>query len=30
MYVAIWFYIATAITVAMLHIFNSLEVPASR
>jgi len=29
MYVAIWFYIATAITVAMLHIFNSLEVPAS-
>jgi cytochrome c oxidase cbb3-type subunit I/II len=28
MYVAIWFYIATAITVAMLHIFNSLEVPA--
>jgi cytochrome c oxidase cbb3-type subunit I/II len=29
MYVAIWFYIATAITVAMLHIFNSLEIPAS-
>jgi cytochrome c oxidase cbb3-type subunit I/II len=29
MYVAIWFYIATAITVAVLHIFNSLEVPAS-
>jgi cytochrome c oxidase cbb3-type subunit I/II len=29
MYVAIWFYISTAITVAMLHIFNSLEVPAS-
>lgn len=28
MYVAIWFYIATAITVAVLHIFNSLEVPA--
>ena len=26
-YVAIWFYIATAITVAMLHIINSLEVP---
>src|SRR5436190_10183163 len=26
-YVAIWFYIATAITVALLHIFNSLEVP---
>ncbi|HEX5218731.1 MAG TPA: cytochrome-c oxidase, cbb3-type subunit I [Verrucomicrobiae bacterium] len=29
LYVAIWFYIATAITVAMLHIINSLEVPAS-
>jgi cytochrome c oxidase cbb3-type subunit I/II len=29
MYVAIWFYIATAITIAVLHIFNSLEVPAS-
>jgi len=28
MYVAIWFYIATAITIALLHIFNSLEVPA--
>jgi cytochrome c oxidase cbb3-type subunit I/II len=28
MYVAVWFYIATAITVAMLHIFNSLEIPA--
>ncbi|MGE3311339.1 MAG: cytochrome-c oxidase, cbb3-type subunit I [Limisphaerales bacterium] len=28
MYVAIWFYIATAVTVAVLHIFNSLEVPA--
>ncbi len=28
MYVAIWFYISTAVTVAMLHIFNSLEVPA--
>lgn len=27
-YVAIWFYIATAITVAMLHIVNSLAVPA--
>jgi len=27
-YVAIWFYIATAITVALLHIVNSLEVPA--
>jgi len=29
MYVAIWFYISTAITVAVLHIFNSLEMPAS-
>lgn len=29
MYVAIWFYIATAFTVAMLHIFNSLAIPAS-
>jgi len=29
MYVAIWFYIATAITVAVLHIVNSLEMPAS-
>ncbi len=28
-YVAIWFYIATAVTVAMLHIVNSLAVPAS-
>jgi cytochrome c oxidase cbb3-type subunit I/II len=28
-YVAIWFYIATILTVAILHIFNSLEVPAS-
>lgn len=28
LYVAIWFYIATAITVALLHIVNSLEVPA--
>jgi cytochrome c oxidase cbb3-type subunit I/II len=28
LYVAIWFYIATAITVAMLHIGNSLAVPA--
>ena len=27
LYVAIWFYIATAITVALLHIVNSLEVP---
>ncbi len=28
-YVAIWFYIATIITVAVLHIVNSLEVPVS-
>jgi cytochrome c oxidase cbb3-type subunit I/II len=28
MYVAIWFYIATAITVALLHIVNSMAVPA--
>lgn len=27
-YVAIWFYIATVVTVAVLHIFNSLELPA--
>ena len=26
-YVAIWFYIATFVTVAMLHIFNSFELP---
>ncbi|MCB1049176.1 MAG: cytochrome-c oxidase, cbb3-type subunit I [Acidobacteria bacterium] len=29
MYVAIWFYIASIVTVAILHIFNSLEVPVS-
>lgn len=29
LYVAIWFYIATALTVAVLHIVNSLEVPAT-
>ncbi len=29
LYVAIWFYIATAITVAMLHVVNSLEMPVS-
>ena len=29
MYVAIWFYIATFVTVAMLHIVNSLELPVS-
>jgi len=28
-YVAIWFYIATIITVAVLHIVNSLELPVS-
>ncbi|MBC7714736.1 MAG: cytochrome-c oxidase, cbb3-type subunit I [Rhizobacter sp.] len=28
-YVAIWFYIATIITVAVLHIVNSMEVPVS-
>ncbi|MES2768349.1 MAG: cytochrome-c oxidase, cbb3-type subunit I [Bdellovibrionota bacterium] len=27
MYVAIWFYIATIITVAVLHIVNSIELP---
>lgn len=27
MYVALWFYIATIITVAVLHIFNSIEIP---
>ncbi|MCO5114681.1 MAG: cytochrome-c oxidase, cbb3-type subunit I [Bdellovibrionaceae bacterium] len=28
-YVALWFYIATIITVAVLHIFNSIEIPVS-
>ena len=28
-YVAIWFYVATIITVAVLHIVNSLELPVS-
>jgi cytochrome c oxidase cbb3-type subunit I/II len=27
MYVAIWFYIATFVTVAVLHIVNSFEMP---
>lgn len=27
MYVAIWFYLATLVTVAVLHIFNSLALP---
>ena len=29
LYVAIWFYIATVITVALLHIVNSIEIPVS-
>lgn len=29
LYVALWFYIATIITVAVLHIVNSVEVPVS-
>lgn len=29
MYVALWFYIATIITVATLHIINSIEIPVS-
>ena len=29
MYVAIWFYIATFFTIAILHIFNSIELPVS-
>ncbi len=28
LYVALWFYIATIVTVAMLHVFNNLWVPA--
>jgi cytochrome c oxidase cbb3-type subunit I/II len=28
-YVAIWFYLATIVTVAVLHIFNNLELPVS-
>lgn len=28
-YVAIWFYIATVVTVAVLHIVNSIEIPVS-
>jgi len=28
MYVSLWFYIATIVTIAVLHIFNSLAVPA--
>jgi cytochrome c oxidase cbb3-type subunit I/II len=29
LYVAIWFYIGTLVTVAMLHIVNSIEIPVS-
>ena len=29
LYVAVWFYIATFVTVAVLHIFNSFELPVS-
>jgi cytochrome c oxidase cbb3-type subunit I/II len=29
LYVAVWFYIATFVTVAMLHIVNSIEIPVS-
>ncbi|MBU6414452.1 MAG: cytochrome-c oxidase, cbb3-type subunit I [Planctomycetes bacterium] len=29
MYVALWFYIATIATVAVLHVFNSLAIPAT-
>jgi cytochrome c oxidase cbb3-type subunit I/II len=29
MYVALWFYIATIVTVTMLHVFNSLVIPAT-
>jgi cytochrome c oxidase cbb3-type subunit I/II len=29
LYVALWFYIATIITIALLHIVNSLELPVS-
>jgi cytochrome c oxidase cbb3-type subunit I/II len=29
MYVSLWFYISTIITVAVLHIFNSIELPVS-
>ncbi len=29
MYVALWFYIATIVTIAILYIFNNLSIPAS-
>ena len=28
LYVAVWFYIATIVTITMLHVFNNLSVPA--
>ena len=28
LYVALWFYLASIITVAILHIFNNLSIPA--
>ncbi len=28
-YVAIWFYLSTAVTIAMLYVFNNLEIPAT-
>ncbi|MEO1266947.1 MAG: cytochrome-c oxidase, cbb3-type subunit I [Myxococcota bacterium] len=29
MYVALWFYIATVVTITVLHVFNNLEIPLS-
>jgi cytochrome c oxidase cbb3-type subunit I/II len=29
LYVAIWFYISTFVTVALLHLVNSVELPVS-
>ena len=29
LYVAIWFYIASIVAISVLHIFNSLSIPAS-
>ena len=29
LYVAIWFYIATFVTIAMLHVVNNLQIPTS-
>ncbi len=28
-YVAVWFYLSTAVTIAMLYVFNNLELPAT-